>query len=246
VIRSLLAEYVVRKADVVTAVSPNVARDIERQFFPRRAVEMIPNGLPDEHRAPRAEVRDPSAPIFGFVSNGFGDRKNTVGALRAIQIVREQIPAARLLLIGREHEPGGEAQRWAAAQGFAAGCSWLGQLDNTETLRLMHAKIDVLVHPSYWEACSIAIMEAQVAGVPVIGGIQSGGVSYSLQGGKAGILVDVDDPVSISDAMVLLCQDSSAFQRLSRGGLDAVAGTFNLDSVLDQYSALYEEIAKPR
>lgn len=240
VVRASLSEWVVRGADVVTAVAPNVQAHLTRTMFSRQPVEMIPNGFhPRSGAAPRV-VKDPSAPTFGFIGNGFGARKNAQTAVRALAKVRETVPGARLLLMGVEHQEDGPGQRWARESGLDEHCEWLGEIPNEALTRALSDEVDVLVHTSRWEACSIAIMEAQSLGIPVIGGVKSGGVPFSLQYGKAGILVDVSDADQVARAMLDLSESTELFSKVSAGGLLALEEIFNLDRVTDAYEDVYE------
>jgi glycosyltransferase involved in cell wall biosynthesis len=103
----------------------------------------------------------------------------------------------------------------------------------------MQNEIDILVHTSRWEACSIAIMEAQSFGIPVIGGKNSGGVSYSLQAGRAGLLVDITKSEVVSNAMIQLAAHHSEYARISSGGLQAINHVFHMNLVLDEYESVY-------
>jgi len=240
-VRALMSEYVVRNADVMTAVAPNVETHLNRWMFPRQPVRLIPNGLvPDPDTGSRA-LRDPEAPVFGLIANGFGARKNTVTAVKAFNRLRQLRPGARLILMGVGHEPGGPGQTWARSEGVDAGCEWRGEVPNSEAREALRREIDILVHTSHWEACSIAIMEAQALGVPVIGGRRSGGVSFSLKSGEAGLLVDVHEPSAVAAAMTTLVRDPTEFERLSIGGLEAIRSTFTMSGVLDAYEATYAD-----
>jgi glycosyltransferase involved in cell wall biosynthesis len=238
-VRASLSEWVVNRADVVTAVSPNVQSHLKRLMFPRSPVELIPNGLQSEVDQYRASVKDPEAPIFAFIGNGFGARKNSATALKAFARVRQEIPEAKLLLIGVEHESGGIGHLWAQGENLATNCLWLGPISNEEVRALMRNEIDILVHTSRWEACSIAIMEAQSFGIPVIGGKNSGGVSYSLQDGRAGLIADITKPEVVSNAMIQLAAQHSEYARISSGGLEAINSVFNINLILDAYESAY-------
>jgi glycosyltransferase involved in cell wall biosynthesis len=140
-------------------------------------VTLIPNGLDPTTTPARTSVRDIDRPVFACIANYFSPRKNTGAAVEAIVELRRTIPGARLLALGHGHEPGGPAQQWAQARKVDEGVDWLGPVEHDEVLRLLRAEVDAVVHPSLNESCSIAIMEAQSIGVPVIGGRDSGGVS---------------------------------------------------------------------
>jgi glycosyltransferase involved in cell wall biosynthesis len=245
-VRASLSEWVVAKADVVTAVAPNVQAHLSRLMFPRQPVELIPNGFRPRQGAPVRSLQRPSEPVFAFIGNGFGARKNAQTAVRALALLRKDLPGARLLLMGVEHDAGGPGQVWARGEGIDSNCEWLGEIPNHEVTRILEERVDVLVHTSRWEACSIAIMEAQSMGIPVIGGERSGGVPYSLAYGKAGLLVDVTSSERVADAMLRLCTSPVTFHEISIGSLRAIASTFNLEHVLDAYEEAYGRAIRMR
>jgi len=195
--------------------------------------------LPSETRHPRGAVRNSIRPVFGFVGNDFGERKNTTAALEAFSLLLKHIPGARLVLIGRGHALGNPGHEWARERGLIAGTEWRGELTNALAIDVLRDEIDILLHPSHWEACSIAIMEAQALGLPVIGNLKTPGTSYSLLEGKAGILIDADDPTAMASGMARLVNDPLEYHRISRGGIQALDSPFNLDLVLDEYERAY-------
>jgi L-malate glycosyltransferase len=124
-------------------------------------------------------------------------------------------------MIGHGFGPGGPAERWAAERHIAEGITFVGPLPHELVLDAL-TKADILVHPALEESYGMAIGEAQLAGVPVIGGASSGGVPWALDYNQAGRLVDVRSSRSIAAAMVELALDSAAWSRLARAGADLV------------------------
>jgi glycosyltransferase involved in cell wall biosynthesis len=84
----------------------------------------------------------------------------------------------------------------------------------------------------------MVIGEAQLAGVPVIGGARSGGVPWALDYNRAGRLVDVRSTSSIAAVMVELALDPAARSRLAQAGADLVRRRHDPDRVIDCIEAL--------
>jgi YD repeat-containing protein len=84
----------------------------------------------------------------------------------------------------------------------------------------------------------MVIGEAQLAGVPVIGGAHSGGVPWALDYNRAGRLVDVRSTSSIAAAMVELALDGAARFRLARAGADLVRRRHDPDRLIASIEAL--------
>ena len=88
----------------------------------------------------------------------------------------------------------------------------------------------------------MAPLEAMALGIPVIGGKDSGGVPYVLDGGKAGVLVDVKNPQAIADVLSSLWLNSAQRDEIARIGWDRARTTFSLEKMVGAYEAEYLKI----
>lgn len=240
-----MAALVARRARLMTAVSPSVARHFERRLGFRGPVHVIPNGL----RLPvptSATALDPDPDPFVFVAapNGWGGWKNVETLLLAFREVRAAHPHARLDLIGAGAEPGGPAESWARARRAAEHVRFLGPMPNAALLDHVTERAHALVHPSLEESFSFTLAEAMIRGVPVIGGRFSGGVPFTLGDGRAGRLADVRSAPDLADAMREFVERPTRRLELARAGLDFAREHFDSRRVTDRYETLYRE-ARP-
>ena len=239
-----------REAEIVTAVNPELAAELAPfRGRSRTPVVIVPNGIdrPQELLQPGADPAD-GAITWVSIASGVDHRKNTSTALRAFAIARQHLgDESRLLMVGAGHEADGPAQRWCEAKGISTtGVSFMGVLPHDEVLEILERSSVGLLHTSRWEACSVAILEAQARGVPVIGGEASGGVPSSLAGGAAGRLVDVRSPEAVADALRELSRESSVYNSLAEAGVRNIRERYTLDSVCDSYLGLLEANAGVR
>lgn len=196
-VRYLMARRVLSRARYLTAVSPYLQGMLQR--YARLPIEVVPNPLP-EH-SPQLSVSrafDPVRPRIAMVLNGWGARKNPKPALRAFAAFRRAIPAAELSIMGSDYGPGGMAETWARAQGLVQGVNFMGPQPYAVLLEKL-ADSDLLLHPALEETFGMSIAEAMSLGVPVIGGRDSGAVSWVI--GEGGMVVDVRSVVEIEAAM---------------------------------------------
>jgi len=102
--------------------------------------------------------------VLLFVGSGF-IKKGLDRAIRALASVREQQPhqEIRLLVVGQDKER--RFRRLAKKLGVAERVHFLGGRDDVADLLLA---ADTLVHPALDEAAGIVLLEALVAGLPVI------------------------------------------------------------------------------
>ncbi|HMC49137.1 MAG TPA: glycosyltransferase family 4 protein [Solirubrobacterales bacterium] len=155
-------------------------------------------GIGCNHVAPAVE-REWAVPRFLFVGLDW-ERKNGPGLLRAFAHLREELPAARLDLVGG-HPPVDQA----GVTGY--GVLRLDVREQHERLEQLFATATCFVMPSHSEASAIAYVEAATAGLPSIG-TSAGGSGYLI--GKGGLVVDPTDDEALLEAMRRLANPETA------------------------------------
>jgi glycosyltransferase involved in cell wall biosynthesis len=242
--RTLMAYRVISRASRIVSVSPYVDAHLRTWMLYRGTTEVIPNGMPDEvfSKASVAE-RGAERPLtFMTILVGWGGSKNGRIAIEAFAKVRNQYPEARLIMFGAGHGPAEGAQTWAAKVGMDAGVEFAGQRPYTEVMRRLAAEADVLVHPSLLEAQPMAMLEAMVRGLPVIGGERSGGVPWTLDHGRAGLLVNVRSADAVAEAMLKLTRSRELRKNLANSALSLMRQRFHIRAVADAYECIYEQL----
>jgi glycosyltransferase involved in cell wall biosynthesis len=243
--RLLMAAKVCRSGVTLTAVSPYLEKHLKRVLRCRGPITIVPNGLPDSlfaWNAPSMRKSVGQGVTFGMVLTGWGGIKNGKAGLLAYREARKRIPRSRLMMFGAGYGSGEKAEAWGKQQGLTEDVTFEGKLPHRELLEELGSEIDVLVHPSREEACPVSITEAMALAVPVIGGKHSGGVPYTLEGGRCGKLVDVENPNEIAEAMIELAVDPNERRRLGHAGRESARRRFRISSVADQYESVYKRV----
>lgn len=223
-----------RRTQHLSVVSPYLASRWRTQMRYRRPIRVIPNGIPqDVAGLSRAPGRDPVILDIGNDTR----LKNLRSLIRALPLVRRDLPKATLRLVGPGTQAGGDLAQWAASQGLDHHVRFLGEFDRGQILE-EYRRVWVLAHASLEEACPMVLLEALGAGLPALGGARSGGVPYVLEWGRRGALTDVADPARFAEAIT---------GTLKRGPLAAVGGSDYLDRfdpqhVAGQYVSWYADI----
>jgi glycosyltransferase involved in cell wall biosynthesis len=240
--RTVMAYMALSRAKRVVSVAPYVAEHLKRYMLYRGPKLVIPNGMPSKlfESAPYAE-RSINGATFGASLVGWSGYKNGEVLIEAFARVRSALPQARLVLFGSGHARGEAAEQWANARGNAAGIEFAGQVTHVELLSRLASEISVLVHPALEEAQPMALIEAMALGIPVIAGERSGGVPWTLDEGRAGILVDVTNPDQIAQAMLKLATDDSQRKAWGDKGHSFAKQRFHIRSVADAWEAQYEQ-----
>jgi glycosyltransferase involved in cell wall biosynthesis len=220
----------------IVAVSPFVESYLRLRHRFRGEIRVIPNAippLPDTVQIPEAFPKTGRV-TFGCYGNP-GGLKNVGAALCAFLRVHEQLPDSRLLVFGGGWEKAG-------IQYAGLPVEFRGAQPHSVYLHQLGAEVDIWVHPSRIEAHPISICEAIQAGCPVIAGLTSGGVAWTIDYGQAGVLVDIEDPSEIAHAMLMLCNNRHQALGLVAHGRRMVAERFSPDRVVDMHLEYYRDI----
>jgi len=243
--RTLLYFTALARARYLTANSPYTAEKVRR--FTRASLEVVPNGVPDGDffvpggQEAWGQPRPASRPVIVSVNNGFSPRKNVRRLLEAYHTLRQQGIDSELQLIGDGYGPGGPCEAWARQRRLAEGVTFLGPLPRDEVLFRMR-EATLLAHPALEESFGMTLIEAMSQRVPVIGGTRSGAVPWVLGGGKAGLLVDVDDPRVIAQAMEAVLTQETLRKRLASDGYAHAWQNFRQSHVTDLYLDTYRRL----
>jgi L-malate glycosyltransferase len=233
--RTVLAYRVRLGIRTLSAVSPYLAEAWRREMAYRRPIAVVPNvavTLPLADRQASA-----SRTVILDVSD-HGKLKNVARLIRAFGEVQRLRPDTELRLVGPGLGPGDELASWARASQLDTSVEFVGPVDHRE-IPCHLAEADVFVHASLEEAHSGSVCEAMYAGLPVIGGVHSGGVPWTLDGGRCGLLVDVRYPRAIADGILQLLSDPPLAKKLGTAAQRRALGVFGPEAVADGYLQAY-------
>lgn len=141
-------------------------------------------------------------PYFIFVGN-FSYRKNIHGIVKAYDAYRKAGGHSLLLLVGNPLWRYREMDEAIEASAFRTDIHFTGHLALEELTQALGGA-QALVFPSYFEGFGIPVVEAFMAGVPVI---TSTATSLPEIAKNAALLYPPDDHASVSNAMITLEQD---------------------------------------
>jgi glycosyltransferase involved in cell wall biosynthesis len=195
------------------------------------AVHTIHNGVPDRG-VPERAVSERSQPIVGFVGR-LAPQKGLDVLIRALA----DVPAVRTVLVGQGEEEA-SLRELAHRLGVAEGIEFRGW--NDEPQRLL-SSFDIFVLPSRFEGFPLAVLEAQLAELPVVAS-NVGSVGEAVVTGTTGILVPPDDPAMLAAALASLAADPDRRRALGQAGRERVLAHFTADRMAAGYERLYAEL----
>ena len=237
-----------RMTDALIAVSGDVRRFLSLQLaIAPSTIRVIPNGVAPGAASPRAVA----ALRARIGENADGLRLGTIASLtpkkghefllRAAARLQERGVACSLVLAGGGPERS-RLESLAGDLGLAGRVHLLGAVPNAADVL---AIIDVFVLPSLVEGMPLALLEAMLAGKPVVA-TAVGGVPEVVTSGVNGLLVARASETGLADAIATLARSPELRARLGVAARETIERGFTEASYLEALSAVYLELAEGR
>jgi phosphatidyl-myo-inositol alpha-mannosyltransferase len=210
------------------------------QYFPG-AYAIIPNGV-DLRRfsldvAPIARYCD-GRPNILFVGR-WEKRKGLSYLIRAYELVQQDLPGVRLLVVGPEGRHGGAYREYVANRGLR-GIEFIGRVSDAELPRY-YRTADVFCAPSTsGESFGIVLPEAMASGKPVVT-TDIEGYRQVVVHGTHGLLVPPRDERALADALCALLGNAAERERLGNNGRLA-AQQYAWERVAGRVLTYYREV----
>lgn len=198
----------------------------ERHRLPPQRLAVIPNGVDTVRFAParlaplraaaRARLGVGDGLLFLMVAHNLR-LKGFDTALRALAAVRAHGGTARLAVAGGMPDP-----LWLGlveALGLTGLVIFCGDVAEVEHL---YAAADVFLHPTRWDACSLATIEALAASLPVVTTAANGAADLITDGVDGFVLSDPRDHRRLSERMLAL-RDPAFRDRMGKAARGAAA-----------------------
>jgi len=141
-------------------------------------------------------------------------------ALRAIDIVRRDVPNVRLKIAGSGPQRS-ELEALIAELDLGRHVELLGRLDREEVLALYQGA-DAMLNPTRVDNMPNSVLEALACGLPVIS-TNVGGVPFIVEHGQTALLVEPEDPQAMAEAILTLHRDRALGASLRERGMREVA-----------------------
>ncbi|WP_350176227.1 N-acetyl-alpha-D-glucosaminyl L-malate synthase BshA [Phaeodactylibacter sp.] len=234
--------FSINKSDGVTAVSESLKQQTYEYFDVHNDIRVINNFIDFERfrKVNKDHFKKAIAPngerILVHVSN-FRKVKRVDDVLKVFAKVYKEIPS-KLLLIGDGPERH-NLEELCRKMELCHETRFLGKQDAVEELLAVG---DLFLMPSGSESFGLAALEAMACEVPVISSDVGGLPEVNLHG-KTGYLSPVGDVDDMARNALSILQDDKKLQTFRNNAL-AQAKRFDIEHILPQYEAYYEEVIK--
>lgn len=117
------------------------------------------------------------------------------------------------------------------------------KLDVPEIYRVAARKKGVFVNATPGENFGLTLVEAAACGLPVVAS-PTGGPKEIIEHCENGLLVDVDDPAAIADALKKIIADETVWEKYSTNGVIATNETYSWTAHCNRYMNVVDELLK--
>lgn len=237
--------YALRHSDLITGCSQGVIESLNphaKKLQKRSQVLYYGVNIPELSTSKeRADFRSSfgwsaDTPLILHVGRLI-EQKNHIGLLTIFQRILEQIPTAKLLLVGA-----GPLQELIEnniiKRGLSKAVHLLGLRDDVPSLM---SKCDIFLFPSHHEGLPVVALEANAANLPVVGS-KIPGLIEAVQDGKTAVLHNIEDIKGMADSAIKLLNDHQYAAQLKNAGRTWVKDNYSTEisakRLLETYNKL--------
>lgn len=231
-VRSMVDEYI--------AISKNT-KDIlcESLFVNRSKVSVVYSGINKERfdfsrfiKVSTDRIRD-KTPIIAYYGRLL-EEKGVFALIEAMPFVLENVPKAKLLIVGGGKDEL-ECKRRAIMNGIAANVVFRAFVDDIGTIM---EDFDIYVLPSRSEGIPWSILESMAAAKVVIAA-SVGGIPEIIQNGKNGILLEDCNPETVAERIVDVVERADDYSRMAGEARHTVEEQFTIEGEMKNIERIY-------
>lgn len=230
-----IARFIARRADRVVVLSDEWQKKLAARL-PGASLSVIENGV---SIPVRASAEKTSGEIIILFLGNLCQRK---GVWDLLACAGKLPPAARLVLIGGEEDPGiaEKIREQLACDGTEDRVQLTGPLTGDAKFGWLY-RADIFVLPSYAEGVPISMLEAAAAGLPLVV-TPVGGIPSVLSDEKHALFVKPGDRDALCSAITRLIGDPELRQRLGHAAKDHVLVRYGIENSARLYLELYRTL----
>lgn len=225
-------------ADAIVCVSKDTADEIVTQYgVPATRVCVVENPVKvASAEALRSLPKNPNTILF---VGRLETRKGVLLLLEAFQMLRQEVPSAKLRLVGF-NLLGRQLESIIESRGLKDAVTTLGYVHDPYRFRET-AEATAMVVPSTLEGFGLVAAEAMVLGTCVVAS-DAPGLRSIISNGRTGVSFPVGDARSCAQAMRLVLQDAEFRQTLVSAALLEAPIRFNVEKRSKDISDVYVRV----
>lgn len=150
--------------------------------------------------------------------------------------VKDEVPNAHFIIVGNGKLED-EIRKYAEDNGISDNLHITGWVDNPMSYVEL---FDVACLLSRWEGFGLALPEYMMAGKPIVAS-RVDAIPNIIKDGENGLLVEVDDDIGASKAVLRILREDGLRKKIVAQGLEDVHNRFNARRVSEEHSKLFNK-----
>jgi len=241
--RQVLLRWAFRSSAATIVVSRDTKRHLENELgLSDTMLRVVLNGVPmrpGDRSTVRAELGVSDDQVVLLAVGSLVPRKGHAVLIEALSTLGIGSWTLAIAGGGAERE---RLEALAEAKGLSRQVRILGHREDVPNLL---AASDVFVMPSLWEGLPLALLEAMLAGKPVIAS-RTSGIPEAVADGVDGVLTTPGDVGELASALRGVISDPARRAALGEAARARAMASFTLDAMADGYEALFRELSTTR
>lgn len=228
-----------KRCDYLIGNTPGIQQYLIDQGWPREKAWYLPNFVDENQGAPipRETFDTPDGVPLLFALG----RLHRVKGFDVLFDALTAIPDAVLWLAGEGPERA-DLEAYATEAGVKDRVRFLGWRQDIPDLM---ASADIMICPSRHEPLGNVILDAWSQGAPVIS-TATAGPKDMIDHGKDGLLVPIEDPDALADAVGQLIAEPALAKSIGIAGQASLRRQFSRESVVRQYLDFFSDVTRAR
>jgi L-malate glycosyltransferase len=237
-------KWALKNATQFTAVSQEGLQRAQILSVSPQKGRVILNSIRPEDYSEGTEDLQLSRPIIGSLAV-FKNKKGLEVLLCAFSMLLQHYPTAHLLLAGLIIP---EEQNWfdtlVAKYNLSDKITITSRIPRQDALRYLRT-MDVFAFTSLHDGCPNTVLEAMLAGVPIVA-TRVGAVPELIEDGKHGLLVQPGHAMEMYEALVRMLDAGTDKQEYGKQAQERVLAEFAPQKELEAYWEVYQECLKSK
>ncbi|PKG38100.1 glycosyltransferase family 4 protein [Psychromonas sp. Urea-02u-13] len=233
--RKWLAVKAYSSASAVVGLSRAIVAEIQKSY-PQITTYKIPSSpvsyLSDTSTVEQLKKRFSGKFKVIHAANLLKHKGHEVG-IEAAKLLEKMAPEIQLIFLG----DGPQRESLVKQAEGMSNVSFMGKQTNMGD---WFTATDLLIHPSHSEGLGSVILEAMVAGLPVIG-TNAGGIPDIIDDQQSGLLIEANDAKQLADAILAVYQQPELRKKLIAGG-QVKLQQFDIVTTSISYREVYENV----
>jgi glycosyltransferase involved in cell wall biosynthesis len=225
-------------AEKQSALDKKICREDKLQvIFNGVDIEAYENGI--HGTVKRKDLNIPEdAFVVGMVGRISQQKAPDVFVKMAKQ-VKDEIPNAHFIIVGNGNQED-EIRKYAKDNGFSDSLHITGWVDDPMSYVEL---FDVACLLSRWEGFGLVLPEYMMAGKPIVA-TRVDAIPNIICNNENGLLVDADDPISASEAVLRIYSDERFKSTLIKAGRETVNKKYDIRRVSEESAKMFEELTR--